>query len=322
MKFAYVGVIVAVFIIGAAGIMFLRPQETADAQKLQVVTSFYPLYFIASEIGGDKAEVRSITPAGVEPHEYEPTPQDLVAIQRSDLLILNGAGFEAWGANVVSAIPSSKVLLAGEALATLEGNPHEHEHEHEHEEGHEHEHEEEHEEHVADPHVWLSPVLAGKMADEILQSFQKADADNASYYAGNAARLKESLAALDAEYTQGLAQCDKKDIITSHAAFGYLAAAYGLRQVPISGLSTEAEPSAKDLADIANFAKENDVKVIFFESLVSPKLSQTIAREVGAQTMALDPIEGIAGDKLAAGVNYLTQMRANLANLKVALECH
>lgn len=314
MNIKYIAAIVSVFIIGVFGyFVFAHKEQSTQSDKMSVVASFYPMYFFAQEIGGEKAEVKNITPAGAEPHEYEPTPQDLVAIQNSDLLVLNGAGLEPWSTDVLASIPAEKVVIAGETFATLEGEEHE-----EHEEEADHEGEEEH---ITDPHVWLSPELAIKIVDRIEQGFAKADPTNASYYADNAASLKSRISALDTEYKQGLARCSSKDIVTSHAAFGYLAAEYGLHQVSIAGLSPEEEPSAQELAEVADFAKKNKVKYIFFESLISPKLSQTIATEVGAQTLVLDPIEGIAADDLAAGQDYLTVMRSNLANLKVALQC-
>jgi zinc transport system substrate-binding protein len=300
----YIATIVGVLVIGTLGYFLVghKPSTTPEG-KISVVASFYPIYFLASQIGGDKADVINITPAGGEPHDYEPTPQDMTRIESANLVVLNGGGLEAWGDSVKQNIDPQKTVLvvAGEGLTTRRVV----------EDG----------ENIVDPHVWLSPALAEEMADRIEQGYMKADPANTDYYAKNAADLKIKLSQLDTEYKQGLASCQRKDIITSHAAFGYLAATYGLNQVAISGLSPEEEPSAKDLAEVANFAKKNGVKYIFFESLVSPKLSQTIATEIGAQTLVLDPIEGIAANDLAAGQDYMAVMRSNLANLKIALHC-
>ncbi len=276
----------------------------AKSGKLAVSASFYPLYFFSSEIGGDRAEVTNITPAAAEPHDYEPTAADIARIEQSALLVLLGDGLEPWGESMTKNADSSRtiVVVAGKNLAdqTVE------------EDG----------ENIVDPHIWLSPPLAEQMVDNILGGFAQADPANAAYYAENADALKAQLASLDADYKTGLASCEQKNIITSHAAFGYLASAYGLHQVPIAGLSPDAEPSPKQLADIAQFAKKNDVRYIFFESLVSPKLSETIAREVGAGTMVLNPIEGLAKDELATGKTYLTEMRSNLASLRTVLQCN
>ncbi len=133
--------------------------------------------------------------------------------------------------------------------------------------------------------------------------------------------LNQKLDQLDKTYAEGLKTCKQKDIITSHAAFGYLATRYGLNQVAISGISPDEEPSSQQLAEVAKFAKENDVKYIFFESLVSPKLSETIAHEIGAKTLVLDPLEGISDDDIKQGKNYFTVMENNLKNLQKALQC-
>lgn len=343
MNVKFIAAFVAIILIGVAGFVFLgrsnsstAPQTTTDG-KMSVVASFYPVYFFASEIGGEKANVRNLTPAGVEPHDFEPSPQDLVAIQKADLVVFNGSGLEPW---VERLLPlDTQVVLVSEGLASIEGGEHEHADEHEkegaeHQEGGEH-HDEEaeehgdehhnenehHDEHGLDPHVWLSPVLAAKMVEAIAQGFAQADPENAAYYADNARALKERLTTLDTAYREGLAVCDTKNVVVSHAAFAYLVAAYDLNQVPIAGLSPDEEPSAQELAEIVRFARDNDVQYIFFESLVSPKLSETIAREVGAETLVLDPIEGITQEELAAGETYISLMERNLANLKTALRC-
>jgi zinc transport system substrate-binding protein len=174
---------------------------------------------------------------------------------------------------------------------------------------------------VIDPHVWLSPPLAQQMVNRIAQAFEQVDPANTSGYESNRRRLDAQLDDLDRAYRRGLAQCATKEVTTSHAAFGYLATTYGLHQVPIFGRAPDAEPSPRQLADIATFAKTHHVTTIFFESLLSPKLSQTIATEVGATTKVLDPIEGLTADDVAAGQTYFTAMRQNLATLTAALQC-
>ncbi|NTV41470.1 MAG: zinc ABC transporter solute-binding protein [Candidatus Moranbacteria bacterium] len=305
-------VVVSLVIVLGLGFYFFKnsKEKTQDAlsvptqtEKIQVVASFYPLYFLSQQIGGDKAEVINIVPAGVEPHDYEPTAQDMAKMEKSRLLVLNGNGFEAWKENVQKNIDSKKtsILTAGEGLATQQMT----------EEGQLH----------TDPHIWLAPLLLEKMADKILQGFEDADPANKASYQTNANILKAKLRDLDVAYKEGLNNCTEKNFVTSHAAFGYLATAYGLRQTSIAGLSPEAEPSSQELAKIVQFVKENKIKYIFFESLVSPKLSQTIATEVGAQTLVLNPIEGLSGEEISQGENYLTVMQANLENLQTALQC-
>ncbi len=278
--------------------------KTVQLNKIQVVASFYPLYFFSSQIGGDKANVTNIVPAGAEPHDYEPTAQDMAKMESSRLIILNGGGLEAWSDNIQKNIDAKNttIITAGEGLTTQQVT----------EDG----------ETGTDPHVWLDPPLAEKMVDKIAQGFEQVDPANKDYYQSNADALKAKLNNLDVAYKQSLSTCKEKNIITSHAAFGYISTTYGLNQVPIAGLSPDAEPSPQQLADIVKFAKDNNVKYIFFESLVSPKLSQTIATEVGAQTLVLNPIEGLSDEELAQGKNYLTVMQDNLTNLQTALQCN
>lgn len=300
-----IGIVLGIAFIGLLTLVIKHrgPTQVTSSGKIQVTTSFYPLYYFASQIGGDKASVTNITPAGAEPHDYEPTPSDVASIENSKLLILQGTGLEAWGDDIKKNIDPSHttVVIAGQEFMTQTVV----------EDG----------ESITDPHVWLSPPLASKMAEKILAGFITVDPSNTEYYQANEAKLKSDLANLNVEYKQGLASCASKDIVTSHAAFGYLATAYGLHQVPISGVSPDAEPSPKQLADVADFVKKNGVKYIFFESLVSPKLSETIARETGAQTMVLDPIEGIIQNDLAKGIDYMAVMRSNLKNLETVLQC-
>ncbi len=298
------GLVMGVVFIGILTLIINSAQKpTAQSNKLQVTTSFYPLYFFSSQIGGDKANVVNITPAGAEPHDYEPTALDIAQIDNSKLLVLNGGGLEAWGDNIQKNIDPQKttVVIAGQNLTNQKvlenGN------------------------NVIDPHVWLSPQLAKEMVDKIAGSFVQVDPVNTEFYKTNTNTLKTKLDNLDKEYKQGLSSCSEKNIITSHAAFGYLSSSYGLNQVSITGLSPDAEPSPAQLADIVKFAKANNVKYIFFESLVSPKLADTIATEVGAKTLVLNPIEGLSNDEIAQGNNYLTEMQNNLTNLRIALQC-
>lgn len=279
-----------------------KPVSQTDNNRIQVTTSFYPLYFFATQIGGDYINVVNITPAGAEPHDYEPTTQDVAKIQNSELLILNG-GVEAWGDKIKNNLSGkTKILIAGADLLTQQLTD---------EEG----------KNGLDPHIWLSPQLAKIETEKIATEMENLDPQHLKYYQNNETNLETRLDNLDQSYKQGLGNCNKKDIITSHAAFGYLAKAYGLDQVAVAGLSPDAEPSAQQLAKVVDFAKQNNIKYIFFESLISPKLSNTIASEVGAQTLVLDPLEGLSSDDMKKGQDYFSVMQQNLANLQIALDC-
>lgn len=291
------------YILGAGIFKNLQNNQQTDSSKIQVVASFYPLYFFSQQIGGNKASVVNITPAGAEPHDYEPTPKDIAQIETSNMLVLNGGGLEAWGNDIQQNLngKSTLIVTVGQGLTNQQVE----------EEGRT----------ITDPHIWLSPPLAKEMVEKIANGFIQVDPKNKDYYLQNADSLKSKLDDLDKLYKDGLASCQDKNIITSHAAFGYLATAYGLHQVPITGLSPDAEPSSQQLADIVKFAKDNNVKYIFFESLVSPKLSETIASEVGAKTLVLNPIEGLTNEEISQGKSYVTEMESNLANLQIALQC-
>jgi len=294
-------------IIGVVGILcalivvlFAMGRKEAEAPSkagvMNVTASFYPLAFLAEQVGGDMVHVTNITPAGAEPHEYEPTPHDMAAIEDSRVLILNGLGLEPWGKNVVKNIDSKKtiVLSAGDDLDVM---------------------------HAGDPHIWLSPSLMQNLAERIEASFREADPKNEAIYLKNLLALKDRIRALDDEYRTGLANCRLRSIVTSHEAFGYLAGDYGLTEIPIAGLSPDTEPSPTQLAEITRSVKENGSGYIFFESLSSPKLAETLARETGTKTMVLNPLEGLTPEEIAAKKDYLTEMRSNLANLQIALQC-
>lgn len=288
-----------------SGILFPTASQGSNSTndgKLQVTASFYPLFYFAQIIGGKHADVHNITPAGAEPHDYEPTTQDIARIERGDLLILNG-GLEPWGDKIRAEVQGTKlqVVIAGQGLLSqriVEAG-----------------------QTAQDPHVWLSPPLAKLEVGRILDGFSAVDSANRDDYNEQAKLLEDELDQLDAAFRSGLSNCRRRDFVTSHTAFAYLAQAYELNQVSIAGLSPDSEPSARQLADIADLAKEKQIRFIFFESLVSPRLSETIAEEVGAKTLVLDPIEGLTDEQIRQGKSYFTVMRDNLANLQTALQC-
>ncbi len=306
-----VAVLAAVVAIGVFVYNASREDKGANSGKLQVTASFYPMAYLAERIGGEYVSVTNLTPAGSEPHDFEPSARDIAKIQDADVLVLNG-GVEVWGNRVASQLADTNVhiVVAGEGLQTMEAT----------EDGHEEE-EEEHEDGSTDPHIWLDPVLYKQQAARVAEAFIVKDSENAGVYRANLATLSDELDALDGEYRAGLSSCVAKEFVTSHTAFAYLAVRYNLHQVAISGISPDTEPSPAELAKVADFAREHGVTHIFFETLVSPRLSETIANEVGAQTLVLNPLEGLNKEDLASGKSYLSVMRENLSNLRVALQC-
>ncbi len=286
-------------------------------KKLSVYTSFYPMYDFATKIGGDKIEAVTMVPAGIEPHDWEPTAADIAGLEEASVFIYNGAGMEHWVKDVLKSLHNDSLIVAeaSQGLTLLEG----HDDEDEHSEGEESNEEElSHEE--FDPHVWLSPMNAKSEMENIKNALVKADPDNKDYYEANYVKYSSEFDALDKEFKDTLEALPNKDIIVAHQAFGYLCSAYGLNQIPVEGLSPDSEPDPARIAEIIEFAREHDVKVIFFEELVSPKVAEVIASAIGAKTDVLSPVEALSDEQRENGDDYFTIMRHNLEVLKAALK--
>lgn len=279
-----------------------QPEDDADG-RVSVVASFYPLSFAADRIGGDCVSVTNLTPPGVEPHDLELTPDAVESIATADLVLYQGGGFQP---AIEDAIPDAQGQVI-DLLDVVTTTPAEGE---EAEEGL-----------LVDPHVWLDPVrfeeIVGVTADALEGTgrVESCDVD------GAAEALRSDLAALDDEFRATLDMCERDVIVTNHAAFGYLASAYGLRQEAIAGLEPEGEPSAKRLAEVKELVEREGVTTILTEELVSPDVAETLAAEAGVGTAVLFTIEGLTDVEAAAGDDYLSLMRDNLETLRVALGC-
>lgn len=278
-------------------------QKQTKENKILITTSFYPLYFLTKEITGDSAEVINLTKTGGEPHDYEPNTKDIMTIENSQLLIVNGAFFESWLSKFDNEInPNNKqILKVAENLADLKF--------------------EEDGTLETDAHVWLDPVLAQKEVELINEKLKAIDPSNAEIYQENAEKLLQKLTDLHNGFKLGLANCQNDKVITSHAAFAYLAKRYGFQQIAIQGLNPDEDPSPAKIAATTKLARKNKVRHIFFETLVSPKISKTIAKEIGAETLVFNPIEGLSIEEEQSGKNYFSIQRENLANLRLALNC-
>lgn len=266
--------------------------DEGGSEKL-VVAAFYPLAWAAEWIAGDDSRVVNLTPPGAEPHDVELTPGDVERVHDADLVLYLGGGFQP-------VLEQALTARTGPSLDLLEGRtlP-----EGEDEEGGDA---------ATDPHVWLDPVLFVALVREIGQALGREEPA-----AGLAARLH----ALDDELRAGLERCERREIVTSHAAFGYFAKRYGLEQIALTGLSPEAEPAPGDLVRLVDAVKASDATTVFFETLVPDELARTVAREAGATTETLDPLEGLTEAGLDEGEDYVSVMRANLATLRKALGC-
>ena len=279
-----------------------------DSKKLQIVTTFYPMYYFAQKVAGSSANVELLIPNGVEPHDWEPTANDMAKIQDSDLFIYNSRYFETWTEKVFKSINDSnlKVVEASNGIELMDALDSE---------------EEDHHEHTSskDPHVWLSPVLAQKEVDNIAKALEQADPKNKDKFQKNAAALNSELADLDSLYKETVNKAKKKEFVTQHAAFSYLAKQYGLTQIPIAGLSPDVEPTLGKLAELTDLTKKKNVKIIYFEELTSSKVANTLAKEIGAKTEVLNPLEGLTKKEQEQGLDYIDVMKNNLESLKLSI---
>lgn len=311
-KITLISTIILIFTITLASYLYtskLSIDQETKVIKSKVVTSFYPLEFLAKEIGKDLIEVKNITPAGSEPHEYEPTQQQIIDINESNILLTNGAGLESWTTKLAQNPDknnsySQKIVELSKffKLSELE------------EEG----------KTVQDPHIWLSPKNYIKMASIVKVSLQKnQNQTNQSIIQNNAQELIQKLQILERQYSSKLDKnnCKNNKFVTNHAAFGYLAKDYNLEPLSINGLSPESEPSTKELADLSQIIKTNNIKYVLTETITSPKLAQTLAKEVNTKTLEMNPLEGLTQEEITRGKNYITIMEENLESLAQALEC-
>ncbi|TFV47829.1 metal ABC transporter substrate-binding protein [Blastococcus sp. TF02A-35] len=293
--------------------------DDAATDGLTVVAGFYPLEWAAERVGGDRASVSSLTPAGAEAHDLELAPRDVAAIGEADLLVYL-EGFQPALDEAAGSEAGDAAWNAGDAADLVEGDHHGHaEEKHAEEEHAEDEHGHDHGDEAVDPHFWLDPTRLAAVGDALAERFTELDPDGAAAYEENAAALRADLEELDAEMEAGLATCAVDTLVTSHEAFGYLAERYGLEVVGISGLSPSQEPSPAQQAEIADLVRDRGITTVYSETLVDPAVAETVAEEAGARVAVLDPIEGLTDE--SAGEDYLQVMRANLATLQEGQSC-
>ena len=259
--------------------------QNTKKDKLNIVVSIYPLKEFTEEIAGDKAEVTCLVPNNVEPHEYEPKTKDLEGLTEADAFIYNGLGMEDWVDKVNDTIQDNKVLVVNSSEGVesrKEGD-------------------------AIDPHSWLSLKNPEIQSENIKNTLVKLDEKNKDYYEENYNKFKDQLEELYNEYKPKFDALSKKDFVTGHAAFGYLCRDYGLSQKSVEDLFAEGEPTSKQLEDLVNYCKTNNIKTVFSESLASPKISDTLAKEVNASVVPILTLESKEDDK-----SYIEAMRYNL----------
>lgn len=282
------------------------------AGGVTVLASFYPLQYVTEQVGGDLVAVDSLTPPGAEPHDLELSPAQVDAVGRADLVVYL-SDFQAAVDDAVAANGPEHVVDAAQDTelhaAAHDEDGDEHADEHAEDDGHAHG--------SLDPHFWLDPSRLPAVADDVAAQLSDIDPDNAETYAANAEAFTTAMTDLDTAYSEGLATCDTRAIVTTHEAFSYLAERYDLEQVGISGVDPEGEPSPARLAEVGQVVRDEGVSTIFFETLASPKVAETLADELGVETAVLDPLEGLTDDTQ----DYVSIARTNLETLRTALGC-
>lgn len=268
---------------------------TESNSRLNIVASFYPIFEFVKQIGGDRVAVTSLIPVGVEPHDYEPTIQQIQNAESADAIFFNGLGFESsWlsridNNNLVDTSLGANITNTGNAI---------------------------------DPHIWLDPILVKNQVKNIEKALIELDPENKEYYQNNAINFTTALGSLDALIRSTLQTCDKKDFIAFHDAFSYFANRYGLKQHSIQGASPEGEVLPQRIQEIVELARDLGINVLYSEELVDPRFAEIIAQEIpNGRVLILSPIEGIDSDEQEAGIGYLDKMRENIDNLKVGLQC-
>lgn len=270
---------------------------------VHVVASVYPVAYLAEMIGGEVVQVEVVTPPGAEPHEYEPSAQAVAEFTRADVALVSGGGIDVWAERLLPEVVAQggKGVNVG-ALLPLRSLD---------QEG----------KRALDPHYWLDPVLYREAVPVVRDALIAKDPTHRELYLTNANALEVQLQTLDASYRARLTTCARREVVTAHAAFGYLTAQYGLTMIPIAGLSPESEPALAEMARLSDQVQSTHATTVFFEEFASPKLAETLAKEAGARTAVLSPIEGLSQEHIVAHDTYLTLMQQNLQALVTALDC-
>lgn len=312
-------VLIVMFILMLSSVSSVYPQQNEnssrqDSEKIKVVASFYPFYEIAQKIGGNNTIITSVIPMGVEPHDWELTPQQIPGIIEADMIIYNGIGFDSWlgkkeqfrNSFLVDISKDLQLIKLGQQGSENLGHidqlydP----------------------TYVYDPHIWLDPILVKNISKTISNALIKLDPDNIDSYLQNTKNFNRQLDTLDSLIKKSLANCELKDFITFHESFHYFANRYGLTQHAVHGSSPEGEILPQQIIKIISLAKDLGIDTIYSEELKDPRLSQTLASEIpNGKVLLLSPIEGIEPHEQKKDINFIDKMKMNLENLKQGLKC-
>ncbi|MDA1035958.1 MAG: zinc ABC transporter substrate-binding protein [Chloroflexi bacterium] len=286
-----------------------------------VVTTIYPMYHFTSVVGGESVDVRSVVTPGAEAHSFEPTPGVIRLLADADLVVANGLDLEPWLDRALDALGDDRpglVIEASDPAVGQEGAEHDDGHRAEHDDGHRAEHDDGH---LVDPHVWLDPVLAIGQVGRIRDALVQVDPSDAAGYEARADAFVRELDDLNEAFATRLSDCRHRHFVTTHAAYGYLAERYGLEQIAIAGLSPDAEPSARDLAELTERVTSLGLRYVLAEPSLSLRLAETVASESGLTLLPVHLLESVTDAELAEHGDYLGLMRDNLESLATALEC-
>jgi zinc transport system substrate-binding protein len=290
-----------------------KPENAAPtASKLQVVTSLFPLYDFVRQIGGDQVEVTLLLPPGVEAHSFDPKPDDILRVNRAGLFIYTHKAMEVWAATIAQSVDPARVTIVDASVgAQLRQNS-----------GHGDEHAHKHKSAAIDPHLWLDFANAQVMVENIAAAMAHKDPAQRDLYLRNAAAYLARLDALDAAYRTALADCKQRTLLQGgHFALGYLTARYGLKYQAAAAVNPEAEPTAATMAALVKQMRRNDLRYLFSEELVSPKLAETIAKEAGGSVLLLSAAHNVSKTDFERGITFVEIMERNLKNLQIGLEC-
>ncbi|MFC4404090.1 metal ABC transporter solute-binding protein, Zn/Mn family [Gracilibacillus xinjiangensis] len=291
-----------------------------STEDLTLYTTVYPLKYFAEQIAGEAATVESVLPPGTDAHNFEPTSKEIVRIAEADAFIYNGAGLEPYAKQISDAIQTEDVKIV-EASAEIDFIEHVHDHSHGEEDNHDHE-EGSHAGHNhgdKDPHVWLDPIRSIQLAESIKDTLVELQPDSEEVFNKNFEALKENLEDLDKEFHDQLGSLPGNEIIVSHAAYGYWEQSYGIKQIPVSGLSPTNEPSQKELQNIIEIAKNHGLKYVLFEQNVTPKVAEVVRKEIDAEALRIHNLSVLTEEDMENGENYITLMQSNLDVLTKAL---
>ncbi len=281
---------------------------TQESHKIVVVTTLFPLYDMARNIGGDKVEVSLLLPPGVEPHSFEPKPDDVIKINRADVFIYTGRFMEPWSEDIIKGVTNKNlsVVDASQGTKMIRAVFHD----------------ADESAGSFDPHIWLDFDNARTMAVNISKALQAKDAAGSNYYEQKAAGYMNKLSELDSSFRKTLSACKKNEIIYGgHYAFGYLAKRYGLKYIAAQGISADSEPTANDMATLVKQIRKDKIKYIYYEELTSPKIAETLAKETDVSLLLLNAAHNVTRDQLSQGVTFFDILQRDLDNLKIGLEC-